>query len=85
MRIQNHRPDRDEISGRLLGWLHQQKEYHDSPGVRELLPLVVGQYVKMQTPDGDHGWLPAVVREKCTESRSYHVETSNGAILRRYT
>ena len=31
----------------------------------------------------DHGWLPAGVREKCTEPRSYPVETSDGAMLRR--
>ena len=35
----------------------------------------------MQTPD--YGWLPAVVRQKCTEPRSWRVETSDGAMSRR--
>ena len=58
-----------------------QKKYFDQHST-ELSPLLTGQYVRVQ----DHVtglWNPATVVGKCSEPRSYMIETPNGAVLRR--
>ena len=43
---------------------------------------MVGQRVSVQNQESGH-WNTAVVKEKCTEPRSYIIETPNGRQLRR--
>ena len=80
-KISNTLPDCDKIKEQLTLRQSTQKKYHDR-NAKDLSELKSGQCVRIQ----DHitkKWLPAIVQIRCTEPRSYIVETPNGAHLRR--
>ena len=82
VKIPNNIPSKDEIQQRLLARQHTQKEHHDKHGVHALPPLSIGQSVSLQDQESGR-WIPAVVKDKCMEPRSYLVVTPNGKTLRR--
>ena len=63
VKITNELPEKDKIKTRLIDRQQTQKHYHDTPGVRELPPLKVGQSVTV-LKDNDT-WTHAVVKKKC--------------------
>jgi transposase InsO family protein len=82
IKIRNNAHNKEEVRERLSERQESQKRYHDTPGVRDLVPLSVEQHVTVQNKDTGT-WSPAVVKEVCAEPRSYLVETPNGNKLRR--
>ena len=83
VRMRNKLGNKEEIYERLQQRQEVQKTNHDQHS-RDLSPLFPGQNVRIHTLTSSM-WLPAVVREKCQEPRSYVVETQNGRVLRRNT
>lgn len=57
------------------------KKHHDRSCRRELPPLQPGQHVTMWNKER-RTWHPAVVQQKCNETRSYIVQTPNGNMIR---
>ena len=75
-------PGREEHRLYLEQRTADMREHHDRSCRRELPPLCPGQHVTVM--DKDRGtWHPAVVVQKCTEPRSYVVQTPNGNQVRR--
>uniref|UniRef100_A0A8C6LCP7 Integrase catalytic domain-containing protein n=1 Tax=Nothobranchius furzeri TaxID=105023 RepID=A0A8C6LCP7_NOTFU len=58
------------------------KEQHDKTSGRELPPLHPGQHVTVLHPERKT-WYPATIVKKCSEPRSYIVQTPNGNQVRR--
>lgn len=82
VRIHNDAPDKGVTQNRLKERQETQKAYHDTPGIRELPPLLIGQHVNVQDQTSGK-WTQAVVKNICPEPRSYMVQTPNGSVLRR--
>ena len=80
MRIRNIQPNHDAVYNRLKERQETQKQYHDR-SARDLPPLVAGQPVHVQTPQGH--WNPAIIQKQCEEPRSYIIKTASGKELRR--
>ena len=77
----NKNVQKEEIQERLLHRQLWQKKQHDQHA-KDLSNLNTGQLMRVQ--DHDTGkWTPAIVRQGCTEPRSYIFETPTGQVLRR--
>ena len=72
---------KEEIQDRLFQRQLLQKRQHNEHA-KDLPNFCAGQRVRVQDQD-TRGWTPAVVRQACTEPRSYIVETPSGQVLRR--
>lgn len=81
IRVRNTAHQRDDIHQRLLHRQDSQKHHFDQHA-HDLPPLSVGQQVRIQD-QSTHHWVPASVKEVCTEPRSYVVATPSGSTLRR--
>ena len=82
IKIHNTVPQKEEIHQRLVTRQASQKDNHDKHGVHALPPLAVGQHVSVQDQQSGK-WTPAIIKDTCTEPRSYMVETPTGHTLRR--
>jgi hypothetical protein len=80
-KIRNTDPDRDQVRHQLRHRQEVQKAYHDR-NTRDLPPLIPGQQATFQDTQ-THKWLPAVVKAKAPQPRSYIIETPTGQTLRR--
>lgn len=58
------------------------KTHHDRSCRRELPALQPGQHVTVWSKER-RTWHPAVIQQKCKESRSYIIQTPNGHMMRR--
>jgi hypothetical protein len=71
----------DHVLDQLQQRQDRQKLYHDRTA-HDLPPIMRGQAVRVQDHDTSR-WHPATVVSKCSEPRSYIIETPNGRQLRR--
>lgn len=78
MCFRNQREDKDRTYDALRTRQESQKLYYDVKAGKELPPLSTGQKVRVQHHITGH-WVPAKVAEKCSEPRSYVLETPNGS------
>ena len=79
--IRNTSTRKEQTYQRLQERQSQQKAYHDQTA-HDLKPLRPSQHVMIQDAN-TLAWMPARVKECCTEPRSYVVVTPNGRELRR--
>ncbi|CAE1155752.1 unnamed protein product [Acanthosepion pharaonis] len=77
----NNNARKEEIQDRLLDRQWLQGKQHDQHA-KDLSKLSTGQLVRVQEQD-TRKWTSAVVRQICTEPRSYIIETPTGQVLRR--
>ena len=74
--------ERCEIRGRLDQRQATAKERHDARGVTDLAELYRGQHVRTRNPI-THRWEPGRIAEKCSQPRSYRVESPSGKVLQK--
>ena len=77
----NKNAPKEEIQERLLHRQLLQKKQHDQHA-KDLFNVNTGQLVRVQDHD-TRKWTPAIVRQACTEPRSYIIETPTRQFLRR--
>ena len=74
--------ERCEIRARLDQRQATAKERHDARGVTDLAELYHGQHVRTRNPI-THRWEPGRIAEKCSQPRSYRVESPSGRVLQK--
>lgn len=77
-----HKPSDDDVYARLCERKGEMSEYYDNTAGEELPELLPGMPILIQKDDRS-SWVPGTVKARCSEPRSYMVQTPNGSVVRR--